>query len=286
MGRRRNEWVNICRELKEETREAKKQTWIKPLDKISEERDSRRAWSVIKKLGGGEVVDGDGGAMLYKGKGCTTPKAKADAFIREYAEISGRKTSRETRRERVEVARRMRAQGPRQELEQDFTMEKLRRSLRALKSGKAPRSDGLRPEHLKNLPESALLELLAIANHSWRENWIPQVWRTALIVPILKKGKDRSRVESYRPIALTSQLGKCVERLITTRLSWWLEEQRKISPYQAGFRAGRSTTDQCLRLSQHVSNGFQSKPPKRTLLTLFDYNRAFDTVRRTAHRSS
>ena len=89
-------------------------------------------------------------------------------------------------------------------------------------------------------------------------------------------------MESYRPIALTSQLGKCIEKIIGGRLTWWLEENRKISPYQAEFRRGRSTTDQCLRLSQQISDGFQAKPPQRTLLTLFDYSRAFDTVRRSA----
>ena len=37
-----------------------------------------------------------------------------------------------------------------QEIEKDFSMAELRRSLRALKSGKAPWPDGIRPEHLKN----------------------------------------------------------------------------------------------------------------------------------------
>ena len=282
MGRRRSEWVNICRELKEKTREAKRDTWRKHLEKISEERNTNRAWSVIKKLGGGKAADSGSKAMYYNGRWRTTPRAKADAFVREYAEISGRKTDRAIRREKVEVARELRGHGPRQEIERDFSMTELRRSLRALKSGKAPGPDGIRPEHLKNLPERAKELLLNIVKHSWREAWVPQEWREAVIVPILKKGKDSSKVGSYRPIALTSQLGKTVERLITTRLSWWLEEHQKISPYQAGFRAGRSTTDQCLRLSQHVSDGFQNKPPKRTLLTLFDYSRAFDTVRRTA----
>ena len=101
-------------------------------------------------------------------------------------------------------------------------------------------------------------------------------------MPILKKGKDGQEVGSYRPISLTSQLGKLMERTIANRLTWWLEDKAAISPYQAGFRAGRSTTDQCLRLSQHISDGFQAKPPRRTLLTLFDYSRAFDTVRRSA----
>ena len=91
--------------------------------------------------------------------------------------FSGRKTSRETQRERVEVARRMRARGPRQELEEDFTMEELRRSLRAMKSGKAPGPDGLRPEHLKS--RGSLREIYMATQRSLAEYaspaWVPWV---------------------------------------------------------------------------------------------------------------
>ena len=107
--------------------------------------------------------------MFYEGRWRTAPKAKADAFAREYAKISGRSTNREIRREKVEVARDLRGQGPRQEIEKGFSMVELRRSIRALKSGKAPGPDGLRPEHLKNLPDRAMEQLLIIANYSWLE---------------------------------------------------------------------------------------------------------------------
>jgi hypothetical protein len=113
------------------------------------------------------------------------------------------------------------------------------------------------------------------------EGWVPQAWRNANIVPILKKGKDPGDVGTYRLIALTSHIGKLMERMITTRLSWWLEDSKILSPYQAGFRKGRFTTDQCLRPSQCISDGFQRKPPERTVLTLFDYSNAYDKVWRS-----
>ena len=43
-----------------------------------------------------------------------------------------------------------------------------------------------------------------------------------------------------------------------------------------------STEDNCLRLSQDISDEFQKKLSERTILTLFDYNKAFDTVRRVS----
>ena len=82
----------------------------------------------------------------------------------------------------------------------------------------------------------------------------------------------------YRPIVLTSTSGKLLERLIVNRLSWWLEAKSLLSPWQAGFRKRRCTTDQCLRLSQFVSDGFQSTNKERTVLMLFDYSNAYDTI--------
>ena len=85
----------------------------------------------------------------------------------------------------------------------------------------------------------------------------------------------------YRPIALTSTIEKLLERLIVNRLSWCLEAKSLLSPWQAGFSKRRCTTDQCLRLSQFVSDGFQSTNKERTVLMLFDYSKAYDTVWRT-----
>ena len=99
--------------------------------------------------------------------------------------------------------------------------------------------------------------------------------------PVFKKEKDPQAVSSYRPIALTSTIGKLLERLIVNHLSWWLEAKSLLSPWQAGFRKRRCTTDQCLILSQFVSDGFQLTNKERTVLMHFDYSKAYDTVWRT-----
>jgi len=40
---------------------------------------------------------------------------------------------------------------------------------------------------------------------------LPKQWKESIIVPICKPGKDPSLAESYRPIALTSHVGKIME---------------------------------------------------------------------------
>ena len=41
-----------------------------------------------------------------------------------------------------------------------------------------------------------------------------------VIEPILKPGKDASDPSNYRPTALTSQLGKTMEKMVTERLMY------------------------------------------------------------------
>ena len=208
---------------------------------------------------------------------------KASAFIQEYATVSGRKSDRSSRRAVLELwsgVRRLLG-SPRQELEQAFNPEELAATLKTDKAGKAGGPDGVAPDLFKHLSLNTLRELMFILNASWITGWCPQAWRTATIVPFLKKEKDPQGVSSYLPIALTSTIWKLLDRLNVNRLSWWLEAKSLLSPWQAGFRMRRCTTDQCLRLSQFVSDGFQSTNKERTVIMLFDYSKAYDTVWRT-----
>ena len=51
----------------------------------------------------------------------------------------------------------------------------------------------------------------------------PTSWRIAIIVPVAKPGKVLTDPGSYRPIALTSCLCKTMERMVNSRLTWYLE---------------------------------------------------------------
>ena len=169
----------------------------------------------------------------------------------------------------------------RQELEQDSTLEELATALKTVKAGKAGGPSGVAHDLLKHLPLNTQKEHMLILNASWTTGWCQQVWLTATIVPFLKKEKDPQAVSSYRPIALTSAIGKLLERLIVNRLSWWLEAKSLLSPWQAGFRKRRCTIDQCLRFFQFVGDGFQSTNKERTVHVIFDYSMAYETLWRT-----
>lgn len=86
-------------------------------------------------------------------------------------------------------------------------------------------------------------ELLKLINSIWECGILPREWKHAIIMPILKPGKNAGEPSSYRPIALTSVLCKTMERMVTDRLVYILEKQEYFTTYQSGFRIGRSTMD-------------------------------------------
>ena len=280
MGANRDAWVAMTREVLKKTQEAKRNTWRAHLEEVTHTKDAKKAWAVVKSLNGPARAQ-DGKTLVYKGREYVSDKAKASAFIQEYATVSGQKSDRSSRRAVRELRSDVRRLlgSPRQELEQTFTPEELAAALKTVKAGKAGGPDGVAPDLLKHLPLNMQKELLFILNASWTTGWCPQAWRIATIVPFLKK--DPQAVSSYRPIALTSTIGKLLERLIVNRLSWWLEAKSLLSLWQAWFRKRRCTTDQCLRLSQFVRDGFQLTNKEQTVLMLFDYSKAYDTVWRT-----
>ena len=132
---------------------------------------------------------------------------------------------------------------------------------------------------LKHHPRSGIDFLLYIFNLSWSSHSFPSIWKISSIIPIHKMGKPLDSPASFRPISLTSCVSKLFERIVLSRLLFFLESNSILSPRQAGFRPGRSTLDQILYLSQSISDGF-NKPERgsRTILSTIDFSKAFDSV--------
>ena len=105
---------------------------------------------------------------------------------------------------------------------------------------------------LKHLPRSGPDFLLHILNLSWTLHSFPSTWKTSSIIPIHRIGKLLESTAFFRPISLTSCISKLFERIILTRLLFFLESNSILSPLQAGFRPKRSTLDQILYLSHYL----------------------------------
>ena len=134
------------------------------------------------------------------------------------------------------------------------------------------------PSVLKSLGLLTLQELLSILNSSFSLAHCPRIWRVATIIQLLKTGNSLSEVPSFRPISLTSCVVKLLEHILSNRLYYIAKTSNMFSRFQADFQKGRSCEDQITRIVQAIEDGFQEHPMKRSVLTLLDFSKAYDTV--------
>ncbi|GBN02577.1 putative RNA-directed DNA polymerase from transposon X-element [Araneus ventricosus] len=137
----------------------------------------------------------------------------------------------------------------------------------------SPGPDGIAYNMLRHLDAVSLSNLLHLFNRVWGEHSFPRQWQEAVVIPILKLGKDPSNPLHYRPIPLTSVLCKTLERMVNARLVFELEKQGCIPPLQSGFRRGRSTFDNFVHLETQIRNAFVRR---NHLLSIFDVEKAYD----------
>ena len=96
----------------------------------------------------------------------------------------------------------------------EFTTIEINNCLQDLKS-KAMGPDLIHNRMLKNLNNTNHMALTHLINTLFISGFVPEVWKSATVIPLLKPGKDPSKTDSYRPISLTSCLAKIMAKRST-----------------------------------------------------------------------
>ena len=155
------------------------------------------------------------------------------------------------------------------------TSEHVTSAIRSCRNSRAYGPESLSIFHLKNLGPLATEHLIALYNAFLKSCRLPSIWKTSLVIPIPKPGKDSSQGTSYRPISLLFPVAKVLEALILPSTNEFLSPAK----YQHDFRSRHSTTSAILQLTTGIETGFnQRKPPHRTVCVAIDLTAAFDTV--------
>lgn len=161
-------------------------------------------------------------------------------------------------------------------LDSDFTISELEFALRRCRRKSAPGPDGVTYQALRNLDRSQYSAILEAFNAIWRTAEIPEAWLTSTVVPIRKPGKPAQSLDSYRPISLTSCVGKLMERLVLRRLTWYMETIGALPDELCGFRAKRCTADAIGDLASTLE---EARASHQTVYCVFlDIHKAFDAL--------
>ena len=276
----REEWIEACDKTKEMIREEKTRRWIEYVEGIDATTPSTEIWSTIRNLDGRRKPPSNNEVLEVDGVYYVNDHDKANQFAKTYEGFAKLPVRKEDRQVRKKNRKRMREKPERRDAsEQPLEAEELDRVLDEAKMNKAAGDDDIPYELLKNLGAHAKKVLLHMYERVWQGEELPPKWRTAIIRPLLKDGKDPKLTVSFRPISLTSCVGKILEKMIADRLMYTLENRGLLNDNQAGFRQGRCTTDQVLKLVQHATDQIQNaEESSKTIAAFFDYEKAYDKV--------
>ncbi|GFY10167.1 probable RNA-directed DNA polymerase from transposon BS [Trichonephila clavipes] len=160
----------------------------------------------------------------------------------------------------------------------DFTLPELSYALQNLDTNKSPGPDSIPRHFLSHLGILGREKLLYICNLSWKTGKLPRQWKSAIVIPILKRNKNAGLTTSYRPISLTCITCKLMECMVLRRLTHHLHTNNLMPSEQFAFRKGHSTVDQILYFTQCVRDSQNHKPTRRTMAAFLDVPKAFDRV--------
>ncbi|KAI3362607.1 hypothetical protein L3Q82_001695 [Scortum barcoo] len=135
------------------------------------------------------------------------------------------------------------------------------RTLKQINTLKAPGPDGIPGRALKVCADQLADIFADIFNVSLLQSVVPTSFKETIIVPVPKKTKILC-LNDYRPVALTSTIMKCFERLVKSITSSLPDS---LDPLQFAYRPNRSTED-AIALTLH--NALSHMDQKDTYLRM------------------
>ena len=150
----------------------------------------------------------------------------------------------------------------------------VRKVFNRLKERKACGPDLIKPKVLKLCAPQLTFIYTFIMNFSLKTHIIPSIWKCSELLPVPKR--PITQLNDFRPVALTSVVMKCLEKLILLRVKTYFSPVQ--DPFQFAYRSGRSVEDAILLLLNNIYEHIDK--PKGIVRTLFlDFSSAFNTIK-------
>ena len=129
---------------------------------------------------------------------------------------------------------------------------------------------------LKICLEDILPTLTNMLNPSMKTGEFPEVWKEALVTPILKREGLDTIFKNYRPISNLQFVSKLVERAVADQVYNFMAENGLLPELQSANRPGHSTETALLKVKNDLLLNMDGQ--RVTLLVQLDLSAAFDTV--------
>ena len=242
------------KELKKAIKENKRR-YKEKLEDVFKTGDSRALWSHMSDI------------TQYKGKqrqADTDDTTLPDRLNEYYARFD---RDNKTTAEEIQVN---------QDSAPPFSITELdvRRSFKTLKENKAAGPDHIKPKLLRLCSDQLAYVFTYIFNWSLGTTTIPLCFKKSIIIPVPKKNSPEC-LNDFRPVALTSVVMKCFEKIVLRFINSLLSSH--LDTFQFAYRPKRSIDD-AISINMHeILNHLEYKNTYARVLFI-DYSSAFNTI--------
>ena len=253
----------IQAKLRKELKEAKRK-YKEKVEEGFQKGNMAEAWKGLKTLSGQEQ----------------TKRKTSGASLKEQSDFSNKLNEFYCRFERHDLEEELKqaislAEDNLSENE-DFEIDskQVQTLFRKLKTKKAVGPDNICGRLLKACASELCCVFSRLFTWSLQDYCVPNLWKNSTICPVPKKTKPAC-LNDYRPVALTSIVMKCFERVVLQRLL--SSVKTKLDPNQFAYKTNRCTDDATLTLL-HNTFTHLDKPNSFVRILFVDFSSAFNTI--------
>ena len=121
--------------------------------------------------------------------------------------------------------------------------------------------------------------LLHLYNQVLNTGCFPHIWSDGLIIPLHKKN-DKSCVDNYRGLIISSCVGKLFTKILTKRINKFMRINGLWKFNQCGFKADHRTEDNLFILNT-IYEKYVNMENKTVYTAFVDFSKFFDKINRT-----
>ena len=250
----------VGNELKIQIRSSKDQFKHK-LEAKFKSTNTKEAWQGLRQITGF-------GVKARKNNGLSTESA-ANELNEFYARFDKYDFSQEQEKLHSELIRKAKDCD-----HMEITKESVVKFMGMIKPNKACGPDNIGGRVLKECKLELAPVLQGLFQKSLDSHKLPAIWKISHITPVPKKPQPKVN-NDYRPVALTSIVMKCFERIIVSHLLPLIKPI--LDPHQFAYRANRSVDDATLTLVHHLYQHLDTGGHHARVL-MVDFSSAFNTI--------
>ena len=242
-----------------------KHEYKKKLENNFRSHDSRNAWRCMRTLTGTEKKQQQTAAFV-----ADSPIATANELNKFYSRFDVDSCNHSDR-----VAELCAELNTDEDQPITVQLSDVARTFKRVNPRKAMGPDNICGTLLKSCAWQLAVPFRTLFQHSLEEKAIPTCWKSAIVIPVAKTQRA-SQLNDYRPVALTSIVMKCFERLIMQNLLPSVSSL--IDNLQFAYQPKKSVNDAVLTLV-HMIAQHTDKLGHYARVSFIDFSSAFNTIK-------